>query len=209
MDFHYDEAYFERHYSTPFYRRYVAVRNGFIRGEIAELVSAGKLLDVGFGDGNLIEFFEEDFDVFGVDISDLAVKEIETRYPPANFKVCDISRETIPFDERFDAICAINTVEHLESPQFALRNIFDSLKKTGVFAVYLPTQSNVFSRLQYRIFYDVEEHVFRPSVQSLRSLLMGLGFSACKEYAASFIPLKLRSDFVLKLFNLYFGLWQK
>jgi SAM-dependent methyltransferase len=209
MDFHYNEGYFEKLYSSPFYRRYIAVRNEFIREEIAQLVSSGKFLEVGFGDGNLIEFFRDDFDVFGVDISDLAVKQITTRHPPANFKVCDVSSEKVPFDEDFDVICAINTVEHLASPRFALQNISNSLKRNGVLAVYLPTQSNIFSRVQYKIFYDVEEHVFRPSVKSLRNLLRRLGLGVCKEYAASFLPLKLSSDFILKSFNLYFGLWQK
>jgi SAM-dependent methyltransferase len=209
MSFRYDEEYFRSHYSTSFYRRYVAIRNEFVRNEITKLVSSGKLLEVGFGDGNLIKSFESDFDVFGVDISELAVREITQRYPSANFTVCDISKEKVPFDETFEIVCAINTVEHLENPRFALQNIFSSLKRAGVFAVYLPTQSNIFSRVQYKILYDVEEHVFRPSITSFRSLLTGLGFSVCKEYAASFLPLKLSSDFFLRSFNLYFGLWKK
>ena len=209
MSFHYDEEYFKSHYSTSFYRRYIAIRNEFVRSEITQLVSSGKLLEVGFGDGNLIESFKSDFDVFGVDIFEIAVREITKRYPLTNFKVCDISKEEIPFDEDFEIICAMNTVEHLENPRFALQSIFDSLTRAGVFAVYLPTQSNILSRVQYRIFYDVEEHVFRPSVKSLRNLLTGLGFSVCKEYAASFLPLKLSNDFILESFNLYFGLWKK
>ena len=209
MGFHYDEVYFERHYATPFYRRYISVRNGFIRGEVAKLVPSGRFLEVGFGDDSLIRLFDNDFDVFGVDISEFAVREITTRYPPANFKVCDISRDKVPFDGDFDVVCAINTVEHLENPGFALQNVSDSLGGNGVLAVYLPTRSNIFSRVQYKMLYDVEEHVFRPSVQGLRNLLRGAGFGVCKEYAASFAPLKLSGDFILKSFNLYFGLWRK
>lgn len=206
---YYDEEYFERHYSTPFYRRYIAVRNGFIRSEVTKLVSSGKFLELGFGDDSLIRLFEKEFDVFGIDISAFAVEEITKRYPPTHFQVCDVSSEKVPFDGAFDVICAINTVEHLENPRFALQNVSDALKRDGVFAVYLPTQSNLLARAQYKILYDVEEHVFRPSVQSLRNLLTGLGFSVCKEYAASFIPLKLSHDCILESFNLYFGLWRK
>ncbi len=209
MDTQYDEDYFTRHYSTPLYRRYIAMRNVFIRGEVAKLVSSGRFLEVGFGDDNLIRLFDKDYDVFGVDISEFAVREVTKRYPPAHFKVCDISEEEVPFDEKFDVICAINTVEHLENPVFALQNAFDSLKKKGVLAVYLPTRSNVLSRVQYRLFYDVEEHVFRPSVRALRSLLRGVGFRVCTERAASFAPLKLSGDFLLQSFILYFGLWRK
>ena len=209
MSFQYDAEYFGSHYSTSFYRRYIAFRNKFIRGEVAKLASSGKVLEVGFGDGNLIESFGSDFDVFGIDIADIAAREITKGHPASHFKVCDISKEEVPFDEKFEIVCAINTVEHLENPRLALQNIFHSLKKGGVFAVYLPTQSNIFSRIQYKILYDVREHVYRPSVKSLRNLLTGLGFCLCKEYAASFLPLKLGPDFVLESFNLYFGLWRK
>jgi SAM-dependent methyltransferase len=209
MSFRYDEEYFKSHYSTSFYRRYIALRNKFIRREVTQLASSGKLLEVGFGDGNLIESFESDFDVFGVDIAEIAVREITKGHTASHFEVCDISKERIPFDEKFEVVCAINTIEHLENPRPALQNIFSSLKRAGVFAVYLPTQSNIFSRVQYKILYDVREHIFRPSVKSLRNLLTGLGFRLCKEYAASFLPLKLGLDFVLESSNLYFGLWRK
>ncbi len=209
MSFRYDREYFLHHYSTSLYRRYVAMRNGFIKREITQLASSGKLLEVGFGDGNLIESFESNFDVFGIDIAEIAVREVTKRYPPTNFRLCDVSRETVPFDKDFEIVCAVNAVEHLENPRFALQNIFHSLRKGGVLAIYLPTRSNILSRIQYKIRYDVEEHVFRPSVTSLRSLLTGFGFSVCKEYAASFLPLKLSSDFILDSFNLYLGLWKK
>lgn len=209
MSFHYDKEYFIRHYSTALYRRYVAMRNRFIRSEIIQLASSGPLLEVGFGDGNLIRSFERDFDVFGIDIAEIAVREMTKRHPATNFRVCDVSRETVPFDKDFEIVCAVNAVEHLENPWFALQNIFLSLRRGGVFAIYLPTRSNILSRIQYKIRYDVEEHIFRPSVTSLRSLLAGFGFSVCKEYAASFLPLKLSNDFILDSTNLYLGLWKK
>lgn len=209
MNFHYDEKYFRRHYSTLFYRHYIAIRNKFIKSEIIKLISSGKFLEVGFADDNLIKFFKNDFDVFGIDISEFAIKKIKEKYNRTHFKICDISKEKILFDEKFDVVCAINTVEHFENPKFALQNIFNSLKKNGFFGVYLPTQSNIFSNAQYKILYDVEEHIFRPSIKSLKELLTRLGFNVCKEYAVSFIPLKISNEFILESFNLYFGLWRK
>ena len=209
MRSHYGEQYFKRHYSPAFYRWYIAVRNAFIRIEVTKLVPSGRFLEVGFGDGNLIECFKDGFAVFGVDVSEFAVKEMTKRYPPSHFKVCDVSKEGVPFEGAFDVICAVNTVQLLEDPRFALQNALSSLTRDGVFAVYLPTQSNIISRAQYRLLYDVEEHVFRPSVPSLRNLLTRLGLSVCKEYAADFVPLKLSADVILKSFSLYYGLWRK
>jgi len=209
MDFEYNEKYFKRHYSAPFYRRYVDFRNRFIKNEITKFVCSGRFLEIGFGDDNLIKFFKNDFEVFGVDISEIAVEKIKEQYEPSHFQICDVSRQKIPFEQKFDVIAALNVIEHLENPKLAFKNIYESLKEKGIFVIYLPTQNNFFSKIQYKIFYDAKEHIFRPSIKNLRNILKDLGLKACKECAASFIPLKINNEFFLELFNLYFGLWQK
>lgn len=208
-DFQYDEAYFDEHFSSAFYRRYVNVRNKFIRREVTKYVSSGRLLEIGFGDDNLIKLFHGEFDVFGVDVSDFAVESVTDRYNPQHFANCDVAEEPIPFDGKFDVICTVNTVEHLPDPKFALRNIAGSLRENGVLAVYLPTQSNRFSRTLYKFLYDVEEHIFRPSVASLRRFLHAAGLSRRNEYAANFIPIKISHPIFLDSLNLYLGIWQK
>jgi len=209
MSFVYNEKYFRRHYSSQVYRYYLTIRNRFIKSEISKLVSLGKFLEVGFGDDNLIKLFANNFDVFGIDISKFAVRKIKDKYNPSHFKACDVSKENIPFREKFTVVCAINVLEHLGNPKFALQTIFKSLKKNGILVVYLPTQSNILSRWQYKIFYDVKEHVFRPSVKTLRELLEEVGFKLHKEYAASSLPLKVSHKLVLESFNLYLGFWQR
>lgn len=209
MTFPYNEQYFKKHYSFPLYQHYLNLRNKFIFEETLPLISSGDFLEIGFGNDSLIKFFKKDFNVFGVDISKIAVKKIREKFNPAHFKVCNISKEIIPFKHKFITICAINVIEHLEKPKFALKNIFNSLKRGGVFVIYLPTQNNLFSKVQYRIFYDVKEHLFRPSINSLNDLLKDSGFIKWKEFAASFIPLKLSSKLILESFNLYLGLWRR
>ena len=209
MDFEYDKKYFERHYSSIFYSYYIKIRNKFIKNEIIKFVPSGKFLEIGFGDGNLLGGFDNDFDIFGVDVSEFAVKNVKEQFNSNHFKLCDMSKESIPFSVKFDVVCAINTIEHLVDPNFALKNIFDSLNKNGIFAVYLPTQTNFFSELSYKIMYDVEEHVFRPSSDSLKKLLLKIGFNLLKEYSATFIPFKVSNKFVINLSNLYLGLFLK
>lgn len=209
MSFNYDQKYFQKHYSGLPYRTFLNLRNRFIRDEIRQLVPSGRMLEVGFGDGNLIELFGDQFEVFGVDISPFAVQTIQEKYEPLHFKVCDISQEKIPFNERFDIIVAVNIFEHLTNPVFALKNLYQSLQGGGIFVVYLPTKNNTFSQLLYRLRYDVEEHIFRPSIQSLRTLLGETGFSLCREYAADLLPLKSSDQWLLESLNLYLGFFRK
>jgi len=201
--------HFLKSFSLCFYTNYRNIRNRFIKREISRYVTSGKFLEIGFGDDNLIKFFDKEFEVFGIDKSDSSVNELKAKYNPSHFKTCDISCEDIPFKEKFDVICAINVLEHIQNPKFTLKTIFDALKPKGIFAVYLPTQSNILSKMQYKILYDVKEHIFRPSIKSLKKLIEGFGFNLCQEYAASFFPLKISNKIVLESFNLYFGLWMK
>lgn len=209
-EFEYDAAYFDEHYASPLYRRYVARRNRFIWREVTQHApTTGRFLEIGFGDDNLIRFFRDGFDVFGVDVSEFAVESVRADYAPERFAVCDIAREPIPFDGRFDVICTVNTVEHLSDPEFALSNIAAALKPGGALGVYLPTASNRLSQAQYNLLYDVEEHIYRPSVESLRTLLSDVGLEKRDEYAASLMPLRVSHPLVLESLNLYFGVWVK
>lgn len=207
--FDYDQKYFERHYSGWIYRRYLDLRNRFIKHQVVKSISSGRFLEIGFGNDNLIKFFKDDFEVYGVDVSEFAVRKIQKQYPAERFKTADVGKEKLPFDKKFHVVCAINTIEHLANPRFALKNIYDLLNRGGALVLYLPTQSNIFSRFQYAIFYDVDEHLFRPSIRELRELLSGRGFYLSKEYTASLIPFKISRQLILESFNLYFGLWRK
>lgn len=209
MGFPYNQKYFQKHYSGLPYRTFLNVRNRFIRDEIRQLVPFGRMLEVGFGDDNLVRLFWDKLEVFGVDISPFALKNVREKYDAAHFKVCDISQEKIPFNERFDIIVAVNILEHLTNPVFALKNLYQSLQGGGIFVVYLPTKNNTFSQLLYRLRYDVEEHIFRPSIQSLRTLLGETGFSLCREYAADLLPVKVSSQRPLESLNLYLGFFKK
>jgi len=209
MKFDYNEKYFKKIYSRPLYGRYLELRNKFIKNEIEKIKTCGNFLEIGFGDGNLIKFLKDKFDVFGIDISEFAVQQIQKSYNPEHFRICDVSAQIPPFPEKFDVICAANLIEHLENPRFALENIFKSLNESGIFVLYLPIQSNIFSKIAYKILQDVPEHVFRPSLYSLSKLLEETGFKKYKEYAASFIPLAISNKFFLSSTNHYLGIWGK
>jgi SAM-dependent methyltransferase len=209
--FQYDEAYFKNHFSSKGYVRQVARRNRFIRDLTGKLAGSGRLLEIGFGDDNLVRHFGDGFQIYGIDISEFALKSLPPHYDPTHFRICDLSAQDVPFDEPFDLVLAINIIEHIREPGPALKRIFNTLKPGGILGLHLPTRSNLLSRLQYRFLYNVEEHTFRPSVPALRKLLAGTGFSVESEYAASFLPLRMpvTSEFIIRSMNLYFGIWRR
>lgn len=207
--FQYDKTYFDRHYSSPAYRRFILGRNRFIRDEVGRYVSSGRMIDLGFGDDNLVQFFRDRFEPHGTDIAEHALRLLPRDYDREHFKVADLDRDEIPFAGKFDAVCAVNTVEHLAEPEAVLRKVYNALNDNGVFALYLPTRSNWLSRIQYHFFYDVPEHIYRPSVPELEALLERTGFVRRGRFAATFLPLRLGGRRFLESVNLYFGVWQK
>ena len=94
-------------------------------------------------------------------------------------------------------------------PEAVLRKVHAALNDNGVFALYLPTRSNWLSRVQYHFFYDVSEHIYRPSIAELEALLERTGFIRRARFAATFLPLRLGGRWFLESVNLYFGVWQK
>lgn len=207
--FQYDKTYFDRHLSSPAYRRFILRRNRFIRDEVGRYVSRGRMIDLGFGDDNLVRFFRDGFEVYGSDIAEHSLVLLPQDYDREHFKIVNLDREEIPFDVKFDAVCAINTVEHLAEPETVLRRIHNVLNDHGVFALYLPTRSNWLSRIQYHFLYDAREHIYRPSVPELEALLERTGFVRRGRFAATFLPLRLGGRWFLESVNLYFGVWQK
>ncbi|MCX7995925.1 MAG: class I SAM-dependent methyltransferase [candidate division WOR-3 bacterium] len=208
--FIYDKIYFDNHYKSNFYRWYIeSVRNRAIKKIIYRNLKEGRILEIGFGNDNLLKLFLKDFEIYGVDISDFAVNEMRMKYGPDNFTYCDIAKEKIPFEHQFDAICALNVVEHLCNPGYAFENIHSSLKDGGLFILQMPLKGNIFSRIQYKIFYDVPEHLYQPSFDSLNEALNQAGFKLVEKCVSTFFPLKISASFIINSFNLFLGVYKK
>ncbi len=208
----YSARYFRRHYGSPVYRFYLRMRNACVYRAVCAYQPSGRMLEIGFGDGNLIRAFSRRFECYGVDISPAALEAIRRRMGTVDterFRLCDVEQEPVPFAVRFDVVCAMNVLEHFVKPRLVLERVHRALRPGGILALYLPTQSNRLSRWLYRRFYDVDEHVYRPSVSDVRALLSSLGFRARCELAAHFFPLFISLEEVMRATNLYFGIWQR
>jgi SAM-dependent methyltransferase len=146
------------------------------------------LLDVGCGYGWILDRLRDSFALHAMDVSPHALARTESRVRDAAVAVADIE-EGIPFSRRFDAVLAVNVLEHLRDPGAAVAAIHDALKPGGIVVVHLPTIDNVVSRIIYAMTYARDHtHVYRPSAHAVRTLFASVGFSLVDESRAPHVP---------------------
>ena len=84
------------------------------------------LLDIGCAFGHFLEILKDDFEINGMDISEHAIKVARSRLK-CELKKCDIEKEGIPFNKKFDIISMLSVLEHLSEPKKALESIYEHL----------------------------------------------------------------------------------
>jgi len=96
-----------------------------------------KILEIGCGDGGVVQFLKDENEVYGVDISKNALGLLEQQ--GIKGALIDISKEDLPFkDSEFDVIIILEILEHLKSPQNAIEEIQRVLKKNGKLIISIP-----------------------------------------------------------------------
>lgn len=134
------------------------------------LSGSGKAaLDVGCALGYGVEVLEKHgFRAYGCDISEYAIKVARNEQNALRFHVADIQKE-IPFEIKFNLVVCFGVLEHLERPEFAVRNIFRSLGKDGIFIASIP---NLRSRSPYSRFCYDPTHINEKTPYQWRRLLL-------------------------------------
>jgi 2-polyprenyl-3-methyl-5-hydroxy-6-metoxy-1,4-benzoquinol methylase len=104
---------------------------------ISKYVSSGKLLDLGCAYGYFLKYASRYFEVFGIDVSEYAIKRARKMVPKGKFFIRDISKK-LRFNYKFDIITAFDSIEHTKSPYAVIDNVQKILKKDGIFFVQTP-----------------------------------------------------------------------
>jgi 2-polyprenyl-6-hydroxyphenyl methylase/3-demethylubiquinone-9 3-methyltransferase len=150
-----------------------------------------RVLDVGCGDGNFTaSVAAAGFQMFGVDGSAGGIVKARKRYPDIDFfqgSVYDDFRSQCGIDA-FDAIIAVELIEHLYSPRQFARRVHEALSPGGVFIVTTPYwgyTKNIILALSNRMDRALTAlweggHIKHWSFKTLRKLLETHGF----EYVA-------------------------
>lgn len=96
-----------------------------------------KILEIGCGNGGVVQYLKQDNEVHAVDISKNAVEFLNCK--GIESYLADISVEPLPFnDKTFDDVIVLETLEHLKSPQYAIEEIQRVLKKDGIMIASVP-----------------------------------------------------------------------
>ena len=134
----------------------------------------GKLLDIGAAYG----FFMEEaarygFEPYGVELSAKAA-EYAKRYGVVYQKPFT----ELNIEDRFSAICFIDSLEHFEQPIAGLLKAHELLEDEGIVAVMVPNIDSLFARLTRTKWHLLlpEEHLFYFNPKSTRIMLEKSGF---------------------------------
>lgn len=111
-----------------------------------ELTPAGTTLDVGCGDGLLLEMLKEkSIEAQGVDISDVAVEVCTKKGFPVQKN--DFTTDSLPFGEAtFETVIALDVLEHVYNPEKILSEMNRVAKSTIVISV--PNFGSLPARIQ-------------------------------------------------------------
>jgi len=139
------------------------------RGRVFRFCSQGRILDVGCGPGGFLEGFpDEQWDKYGVEVSDLAKEVARSK---------NIKFDFAWGDQFFDVVVFRASLHHVDTPFSLIKRSIQSLKMGGLI-VFLMTPNA--DGIMYRLFRDIpgcDEHLnfLIPSQKILRQTLTNFG----------------------------------
>ena len=113
--------------------------------KISKLIKDGKVLEIGFGDGYLLNKLSKKYDSYGVDISEENIKKNAKINPGVNFKLIDVDGK-LPFEDNFfDVFVASEVLEHMDDKELevCIKEIKRILKKGGFGILTFPAEENL------------------------------------------------------------------
>ena len=113
--------------------------------------NARTCLDIGCGNGRILEFLSKstppDTVIMGVDIAasmvNLCTQKFRCDSKVRDLKVCDVSREEIPFAARFDLVTCIRVLKYNSNWRSIIGKVREHLTSDGVFIFEMPNKYSI------------------------------------------------------------------
>ena len=176
-------------YDSTFEGKFTAKFIGKTLG-LCEVSTGGRVLDVGCGNGSLINAIRKNGDVeaYGVDISPRMIEECRRRYDGITFEVS--SGEKLPFaDDYFDAVMLCCALHHMHNPRNFFAEARRVLKTGGTLIISEPWQPFPIKQLMDYILSPLlkagDNKLF--SHKKLSRLFTDSGFSITDKYEKEFM----------------------
>ncbi len=135
---------------------------------VRQLVPPGsRLVDLGCAFGYFLKWVEEEYEAYGVDISDYAIMRARRVVRAADRVRCADVERAIPWPAPVDLITAFDLLEHLHDPASALAHCARTLRPSGYLLLEFPTGAPWLDR-------DATHH-YQP-LSDWMTLLRGAGF---------------------------------
>ena len=126
-----------------------------------------RILDVGCGTGLLMKEMQQFGAVYGVDISQRAVAYCKSR----GLAPLIASADRLPYrDEAFDAVVALDVLEHLDRDQAGAKELARVLSPSGIIIIAVPA-----FMFLWGITDEVSDHYRRYTRKQIVSLIEGAG----------------------------------
>jgi len=142
------------------------------------------ILDIGCGNCQFLNSLSNKFKKYGTDI--------KKQSNNVNIFIGDFNK--IEINKKFDCITMFHVLEHMSNPKGTILKAKTLLNKNGKIFITTPNANALGLRLGKKYFFhlDTPRHLFIPSINSIKNLLIQSGFSNIKcSYTFHDFPLDL------------------
>ncbi|OGS22585.1 MAG: hypothetical protein A2252_03130 [Elusimicrobia bacterium RIFOXYA2_FULL_39_19] len=160
---------------------------------LGRLKNGYKILDVGCGIGYLLEEVQRrhNCECYGID-TNVNIKNLSI--PDCTFEVSDVARLTFA-DKFFDVVFAMDTLEHIENCEPAIKQIHRVLKDDGSLIVVGPTETFFYKLCRFMLKGTFSEEggpgagEHHHTIYTLEKIITAMGFTAEKKlYLPRYFP---------------------
>ncbi len=160
------------------------------------------MADVGCGNGIFTAYLKEFYDIklYGFDASKYALECASQNGFDKVFLNKDFSADSLQAeDDYFDFVINKDVLEHLMDPVFLIKEINRILKPEGSFLLHVPNDFNLWTRIKFVFFNNVDTHNYSPDAKEwnkphirfftyrgIKELLQMYDFEIVKNYSSFF-----------------------